>query len=175
MGYEPLVGALGRAEETVGDFFVVATIPEGDFASNLNLVSSLEPEFVSLHTLSCDMLDSRLGEWIDKIRETGARPAASTHNPGISIPLLENLGFEAFLVPLNPLGYGMRPDFESTLRAIKNTKKHIIAIKPLAAGKLFPDSSVFEFIYRYADSIAVGIASEDEMAETYSAILKTPV
>ncbi len=175
MGYEPLVKALGKAEEIVGDFFVAATLPEGDFTSNLNLISSLEPELVSLHALSCDMFDSRLGEWIDKIRETGAVPAASTHNPGTSIPRLENMGFEAFLTPLNPLGYGMKPDFESALRAIKNTKKQVIAIKPLAAGKLFPDSSLFEFIFRYADSIAVGIASEDEMTETYSAILQTPV
>lgn len=175
MGYEPLVLALRKAEERAGDFFVVATIPEGDFASNLNLISSLEPEFVSLHALSCDRLDPRLGEWIDKIRATGAKPAASTHNPGTSIPLLENIGFEAFLAPLNPLGYGMKPDFESTLRAVKNTKKAVIAIKPLAAGKLFPDSLVFEFIFRYADSVAVGIASEDEMTETYSTIFKTSV
>jgi len=174
MGYEPLVRALSRAEERVGEFFVVATLPDGDFASNLNLVSALEPEFVSLHALSCDRFDYRLEEWIDKIKENGARPAASTHNPGTSIPRLEKLGFEAYLAPLNPLGYGMKPDFESTVRAVKNTKKLVIAIKPLAAGKLFPDSSVFEFIFKYADSIAVGVASEDEMTETYSAILKTP-
>lgn len=84
MGYEPLVLALRKAEEMVGDFFVAATLPEGDFASNLNLVSSLEPEFVSVHALSCDRLDLRLGEWIDNIRETGAKPAASTHSPGTS-------------------------------------------------------------------------------------------
>ncbi len=57
------------------------------------------------------------------------------------------------------------------LKALENTKKAIIAIKPLAAGKLSPEKSVFEFIYRYADSIAVGITSKDEMAQTYSAAL----
>jgi len=176
VAYEPLVGALSRAEAAVGDFFVAATLPEGDFASNLDLVSPLEPEFVAIHALFCDRLDSRLGEWIDRIRETGARPAASTHSPGASIPLLENLGFEAFLAPLNPLGYGMLPDFESTLRALRNTERLVVAIKPLAAGKLYPEKSVFEFIYRYADSIAVGVASEDEMAETYSAaLIEAPV
>jgi hypothetical protein len=46
-----------------------------------------------------------------------------------------------------------------------------LAIKPLAAGKLSPEKSVFEYIYRYADSIAVGITSEEEMEETYSIAL----
>ncbi len=170
VAYEPLIEALRKAEEMVGDFYVVVTITKGDFALNLELVSSIEPEFVAVHAVFCDQFDSRLEEWIDMVRETGARPAASTHNPGASIPWLENLGFEAFLAPLNPLGYMMHPDFESTLRVVRTTLKLVIAIKPLAAGKLFPERSVFEFIYKYADSIAIGIASEKEMEETYSTV-----
>jgi len=171
VGYQPLVAALRKAQEITGDFFVAVTIPRGDFASNLGLVSSLEPEFVSLHAQFCDGIDAMLNEWIDMIKDTGAKPAASTHFPGTTIPLLDKLGFEAYLAPVNPIGYGMEPDVESTLRAIEHTKKKVLAIKPLAAGKLSPDRSVFEFIYKYADSIAVGITSEDEMVETYSAAL----
>ncbi|MCW3134070.1 MAG: hypothetical protein N2V78_07080 [Methanophagales archaeon] len=44
----------------------------------------------------------------------------------------------------------------------------VIAIKPLAAGSLKPTESLFKFIYRYAVSITVGIASDAEMEETYS-------
>ncbi len=171
VGYQPLVAALRKAEDITGDFFVAVTIPRGDFASNLGLVSSLEPEFVSVHAQFCDGIDARLGEWIDMIKDTGAKPAASIHSPGTTIPLLDNLGFEAYLAPVNPIGYGMKPDVESTLRALKHTKKKVLAIKPLAAGKLSPERSVFEFIYNFADSIAIGIASEDEMVETYSAAL----
>jgi hypothetical protein len=160
-----------KAEEITGDLFAAVTIPRGDFASNLGLVSSIEPEFVSVHAQFCDGIDDRLNEWIDIIKDAGAKPAASTHSPGTTIPLLDNMGFEADLAPLNPIGYGMEPDVESTLRALEHTKKAVIAIKPLAAGKLSPERSVFEFIYRYADSIAVGITSEDEMVETYSAVL----
>lgn len=122
-----------------------------------------------MHAVLCDRLDAMLGEWIDMIREIGAKPAASTHSPGTTIPLLDCMGFEAYLAPLNPTGYGMEPDFESTLRAVENTRKLVIAIKPLAAGKLSPERSVFEFIFKHADSIAVGVTSENEMAETYSA------
>ena len=171
IGYQPLVTALMKAEEISGDFFVAVTIPRGDFASNLDLISSLEPEFVSVHAQFCDENDARLNVWIDMIKDTGAKPAASTHSPGTTIPLLDNLGFEAYLAPVNPIGYGMEPDVESTLRALEHSKKAVIAIKPLAAGNLSPERSVFEFIYQYADSIAVGITSEDEMVETYSAAL----
>lgn len=171
VGYQPLIAALRKAQETAGDFFVAVTIPRGDFASNLSLVSPLEPEFVSVHAQFCDGFDDRLNEWIDMIKDTGAKPAASTHSPGTTIPVLDKLDFEAYLAPLNPIGYGMEPDVESTLKAVEHTKKKVLAIKPLAAGKLSPDRSVFEFIYRYAGSIAVGITSEDEMAKTYSAAL----
>jgi hypothetical protein len=65
----------------------------------------------------------------------------------------------------------MEPDVESTLKALERTRKEVLAIKPLAAGKLSPERSVFEYVYRYADSIAVGITSEEEMEETYSSVL----
>jgi hypothetical protein len=171
IGYQPLVEALMKAEEIADDFFVVVTIPRGDFASNLDLVSPLEPEFISVHAQFCDENDSRLNEWIDMIRDAGAKPAASTHSPGTTVPLLDELGFKAYLAPVNPAGYGMEPDVESTLKALERNNKPVIAIKPLAAGKLSPERSVFEYIYMYADSIAVGITSEEEMEETYSAAL----
>ena len=171
IGYQPLVEALLKAEEISGDFFVVVTIPRGDFATNLDLVSVLEPEFVSVHAQFCDENDPRLNEWIDMIKDAGAKPAASTHSPGSTIPLLDELGFEAYLAPVNTVGYGMEPDVESTLKALERTSKAVIAIKPLAAGKLSPEKSVFEYIYRYADSIAVGITSEEEMEKTYSSVL----
>ncbi len=171
IGYQPLVEALKKAEEIAGDFFVAVTIPRGNFSSNLDLVSSLEPEFVSVHAQFCDENDYRLNEWIDMIRNAGAKPAASTHYPGSTIPLLDELGFEAYLAPVNTVGYGMEPDVESTLKALEQTNKAIIAIKPLAAGQLSPERSVFEYIYRFAESIAVGITSKVEMEETYSAAL----
>jgi hypothetical protein len=171
IGYQPLVAALMKAEEISGDFFIAVTIPRGDFAANLDLVSPLEPEFVSVHAQFCDENDPRLSEWIDMIRDTGAKPAASTHLPGATIPLLDELGFDAYLAPVNTVGYGMEPDVESTLKALERTRKAVIAIKPLAAGKVTPERSIFEYIYRYANSIAIGITSEEEMKETYSVAL----
>ncbi|HID28197.1 MAG TPA: hypothetical protein EYP22_10380 [Methanosarcinales archaeon] len=182
MVYEPLIKALKNAEKRTGKFFIVAAIAEENFSRYFELIIPLEPELVAIHAMFCDSLDERLNEWIDKIREIGAIPAASTHKPGETIPRLESLDIgakatmqiEAYLTPLNPIGFGMAPNFESALKAIKKTKKQVIAIKPLAAGKLFPEESLFEFIYKYADSIAVGITSKEEMEETYSVIRLHP-
>jgi len=174
--YEPLVNALTEAEKKTGEkFFIAATITSGrKFDKDLNLIKPLKPEVVAIHALFCDALDDRINGWIKKIRDMGASPAASTHYPGETIEEMDEAGydFDVYLAPVNPVGYAMEPDYESTLRALESTDKQVIAIKPLAAGSLKPTESLFKFIYRYAASISVGITSEEEMEETYSVAKK---
>ena len=177
IAYEPLVRALKRAEEETGeDFFIAATIPM-KFERCLSMLEDIQPEIIAIHAMFCDALDERIGHWARKIREMGASPAAATHIPGETIPEIDNIGydFDFYLAPLNPVGYAMLPDFESTLRALENTEKGIIAIKPLAAGKLAPKKEVFDFIFMHADAVSVGITSEEEMKETYSAASRSTV
>ncbi|MHC1566384.1 MAG: aldo-keto reductase family protein [Candidatus Syntropharchaeia archaeon] len=166
IAYEPLVKALEKAEKEAGNFFVLAAIIE-NFEESMELLSSLSPEAISIHARFCDCSDPRLDGWIEKIRNAGAIPVASTHDPARSIPVLEEIDFDGYLTPLNPVGYGMG-DFDGTLKAIKNTSRTIIAMKTLAAGELKPDKDLFEFVYSYADAAAVGITSVEEMEETYS-------
>ncbi|MBE0516304.1 MAG: hypothetical protein IBX41_02780 [Methanophagales archaeon] len=170
--YESLVNAVKAAEKEIGaNFFVAATIPSGQqFERDLELIKPLKPEIVAIHALFCDTLDPRINGWIKEIRELGASPAASTHYPGETIEELDRAGYDldVYLAPVNPVGYAMEPSYESTLKALESTEKQVIAIKPLAAGSLKPTESVFTFIYRYAESISVGIVSEEEMEETYS-------
>jgi hypothetical protein len=170
--YEPLVRALMAAmTETGEEFFIAATIPSGrNFERDLDLIRPLKPAIIAVHALSCDALDPRIEGWIGEIRALGASPAAATHYPGATIEELDDAGLdlEVYLAPVNPVGYAMEPDYESTLKALETTDKQIIAIKPLAAGHLKPTQSLFTFIYKYADSVSVGITSEAEMEETYA-------
>jgi hypothetical protein len=170
--YEPLVSALTAATaETGEDFFIAATIPSGrNLECYLALIRPLKPAIIAIHALSCDALDVRIEGWIEEIRALGASPAAATHYPGATIEELDNAGFdfEVYLAPVNPVGYAMEPDYEGTLKALETTYKQIIAIKPLAAGRLKPTQSLFTFVYKYADSVSVGITSEAEMEETYA-------
>lgn len=170
--YEPLVNALKEAVKELDEaFFIAATIPSGrNFERDLDLIKPLTPEIIAIHALSCDALDPRIETWTEKIRALGASPAASTHYPGETIEELDTAGFdfEVYLAPVNPVGYAMEPNYERTVQALETTDKQIIAIKPLAAGRLKPSESLFKFIYTYADSISVGITSEAEMEETYA-------
>jgi hypothetical protein len=174
--YEPLVKALTEAEKKMEEkIFIAAVITSGlKFERDLNLIKPLKPEVVAIHALFCDALDHRINGWIKKIRDMGASPAASTHYPGETIEEMDKAGFDfdVYLAPVNPVGYAMEPDYESTLKALETTDKQVIAIKPLAAGSLKPTESLFKFIYRYAASISVGITSEEEMEDTYSVAKK---
>jgi hypothetical protein len=158
-------------KESGEDFFIAATIPSGrKFEAYLELIEPLKPEIIAVHALSSDALDARIEGWIKMIRAVGASPAAATHYPGETIAELDNAGFdfEVYLAPVNPIGYAMEPNSESTLQALKKTEKQVIAIKPLAAGRLKPTKALFSFIYNYADAVSVGITSYAEMEETYA-------
>lgn len=137
----------------------------------LDRLSPLEPKVVAVHAEISDILDvEKIMERLSIAKEYGAAPGLATHRPGITIPWVEEAGVpvEVILAPLNMLGYAMEPDSERSLEAIKSCSRKVVAIKPLAAGKLSP-SAGFEFVYRYVNSAAVGIASETEMMETYRA------
>lgn len=137
----------------------------------LDRLSPLEPEVVAVHAEVADRRDAdALLRRLEVMRDYGAIEALSTHRPGSTLPWLKevDLPVEIVLTPLNRLGYAMEPSFERSLEAIEECRQRIIAIKPLAAGRLRPQEA-FGFVYRYADGAAVGVASEEEMEETYEA------
>ncbi len=173
IAYEPLINALNAArEELEADFVVAVTIPSGRaFERYVELLKPLPPEFIAIHALSCDALDPRITGWIKEIQAAGSSSGAATHLPGETIPELDAAGFAfaVYFAPLNIVGYAMAPDYASTLQALDRTEKQVIAIKPLAAGRVKPTRDVFEFLYRHVDSVSVGIVSEAEMEETYAA------
>lgn len=139
----------------------------------LDRLSPLEPEVIAVHAEISDNCDiEKVVERLSIVRDYGATLGLTTHRPGVTIPWVEesNVPVEVILAPLNSLGYAMEPDFGISLEAMKRSSHRIVAIKALAAGRLSPKEA-FEFVYRYVDSVAVGIASEREMEETYEAAI----
>ncbi|MEM2123444.1 MAG: hypothetical protein QXE79_07405, partial [Candidatus Bathyarchaeia archaeon] len=92
----------------------------------------------------------------------------ATHLPGKVIPDILNLReIEIIMAPINVRGEFMEPDMESTLKAISESRrrgKKVIAMKPLAAGKLKPKEAL-KFISDKVDGVAVGITSPEELEE----------
>ena len=64
----------------------------------------------------------------------------------------------------------MLPTHSQALEAIASTSKPVIAIKPLAGGRI-PPSQAFEYVFQvaYADAVMIGVASEEEFDEDLTA------
>lgn len=116
-----------------------------------------------------------LGECIDTLRESGLEVFIGSHHAGSVIPVLEESGldFKGYITPLNPIGVLMLPSKESVENAIARTRRPIIAIKPLAGGRVRPIDA-FHYVFRVvkARSVMVGVASLEELAEDMDALLK---
>lgn len=170
---DALIEASGRTG--VKPFVIFSTDASGRrLKQMLEKLKPLGPEVVAVHAEVADHQDvCRIEERLETIWGYGALGAVATHQPGLTIPWIEkeNLPIEAILAPINKLGYAMDPDFSTSIQAIKDCTRRIVAIKPLAAGRLPPDEA-FRFVYRYAESAAVGVTSEEEMKQTYEVALK---
>lgn len=110
-----------------------------------------------------DLLDG-LVEWIRGIY--GYEVILGTHHAGSTIPILEGSGirFHGYLTPINQSGVMMFPTQHVALEAVKNASKPVIAIKPLAGGRI-PPNQAFQYVYEIAgvDSCMVGVGSDEEL------------
>ena len=70
---------------------------------------------------------------------------------------------------MNSMGVMMFPSRDSAVEAIRAAKKPVIAIKPLAGGRLKPTEAL-EHIYRKMgiDFCMIGVGSEREAEEDFS-------
>jgi len=115
-----------------------------------------------------------LGGLIDRVKERGFRGVLfGVHHAGVTIPRMdiELDGFGGYLTPLNPLGLMMFPTKVAAEKAVKNTKKRVIAIKPLAGGRVKPEEA-FKYVFRFdVDGCMIGCASVAEVKEDFRAAI----
>ncbi len=179
LGEEKVVNAFLKAVKVHGEiFYVIGTVGMGSFKREMELLAKVEPGFLALHamvfdkTIRAKRFIDKLFVYMDEIKESGAVPGVATHRPGETIPLTDelNLPMEFYLAPVNKTGIFMEPAKEKTLKAVKNTKKAVIAMKCLAAGKINPEEA-FRYIFSETrcEAAAVGIASSRELTETFKA------
>jgi hypothetical protein len=87
-------------------------------------------------------------EYITFLRQRFATVITSVHHAGVTIPLLEreNIPADAYLTPVNKLGLHMFPTRDIVLDSIKQARKPVIAIKPMAGGR-YLGPRAFEFVF----------------------------
>ena len=118
-----------------------------------------------------DSLDGtirNIGTYTKMIRERGMIPGLSTHRPE-AIPFTDNNGYdiETYIQIYNALGFLMQIEVDWVMRLIRNAKKPVMTIKPMAAGRLLPPVGL---AYSWAtirdcDMVTVGTTTPDEARE----------
>jgi hypothetical protein len=128
-----------------------------------------ETDFLAM-TGRLDLLDEVVGT----LRERLNCPVfVATHHAGSTIPILDRgtVAFDGYLTPINRLGVMMFPSQAAALTAIQGTEKPIIAIKPLAGGRIRP-AGAFNYVYndQKIEACMVGVGSERELDEDLQAV-----
>ena len=107
-------------------------------------------------------------ELAEMIRERGMIPGLSTHIPQ-SVIFADNNGYDvaAYIQIYNAAGFLMQIEADWIMRLIKNAKKPVMTIKPMAAGKLLPAVGLaFSWsTIRDQDMVTVGTTTPDEAKE----------
>jgi hypothetical protein len=177
--YPPVVEALQNALDTGINMEVVGTVRPGKEDDDIKILSNLKASSMLLHADTTDGKDwNIIGEKLQAIKDEGTVPGLVTHMPFQSTasllesPVLDL--FDLYMVPVNKLGYLMDCDtYGSEERSRLNEMiikldKTVIVKKVLAAGILKP-AEAFDYLktVKFADIVALGIASEDEANETF--------
>jgi len=102
------------------------------------------------------------------IRAEGFVPGMSTHNGGETTPAAEAFDVAVVNTPINKIGWRMCPCLEEVLAAVRQSPKRIIAMKPLAMGRIAPEEGM-EYIATVpgVDGVVVGIGTPAEAEGTF--------
>ena len=166
---------LGAADKT-GVLLPTIIIVSQDYAEHFATYRELNGQVLLIHGQLTDALYVKAGNtmqpefaaMLKRIREEGFVPAMSTHNAGETIPAAEPFDTAAVNTPVNKIMWRMCPCEEMVLSAIRTTKKKVIAMKPLAMGRIAAQEGM-AYVCRMPelDGIVVGIGHEYEAEETF--------
>ena len=175
---EHLKKALQNAADRTGVLLPTIMIINRGFEDYLDTYRQLNCQVMLVHGQITDALyvkaqrtmQPEFAEMLRRIRDEGFAPAMSTHNAGETIPAAEAFDAVAVNTPINKIMWRMCPCEEMVLRAIRSTKKKVIAMKPLAMGRIAAQEGM-DYVCRLpdVDGIVVGIGHEYEAEETFGA------
>jgi len=170
--------ALFGAADKTGVLLPTIMIVSRGFEDQLEAYRELNCQVMLVHGQITDALyikaertmQQEFAEILKRIRDEGFVPAMSTHNAGEVLPSAESFDAAAVNTPINKIMWRMCPCEEMVLNAIRQTPKKVIAMKPLAMGRIAPQEGM-AYVCRLpqVDGIVVGIGHEYEAEETFGA------
>jgi len=157
-----------------GDWSTPSTLD--DWKRTVETVKSQRGQFCFPHQCTTDLyLDRKekrlmpeLAELLRIVREFGLVPGLSTHTPE-SVVCADNsdADVESYIQPYNAAGFLCQVETDWIGRIIRDAKKPVMTIKPLAAGRLLPPTGL-AFVWstiRDCDMVTVGTMSPYEAEE----------
>jgi hypothetical protein len=160
------------AKRTRTDLFLMGTVGLGSIEREIEMVLDVGAQGMIVHGSLADRDMPFARQHLANLREQGLVTGIATHRPGMTIPRVEEMEEVALILsPFNKLGKFMDPSVDSALQALESTSKAIMAMKPLAAGRLRPQEGL-SYLSGKVSGVAVGIASVEEAEETF-AVAKT--
>ncbi len=186
---EPMIDAVYEAEQRTGvkaifistpGFTVNADTPTKGFdpcevARILDEQARLGATFCMPHQSTTDAACDRCSRTLRKmdqlsaeIRKRGMIPGLSTHMPeSITYADESGLDVESYIQIYNSMGFLMQVEVDWIANVIRNAKKPVMTIKPLAAGQLRPFQGL-TFVWntiRPIDMVTIGTMSPKEAEE----------
>jgi len=173
-----IIAALERACESIGVRIPTIAILTPEFEQHRELMERANVQVGLLHGQVTDTLFRRgprdfspeFAEQMAVMRKLGLAPGASTHNAGETVPAMASHDVVVVNTPVNKVGWRMCPCPEDALGALAATEKTVIAMKPLAMGRVPPAEGMAYTLGRpEVDLVVVGVASPQEAEETFGA------
>jgi hypothetical protein len=113
-----------------------------------------------------------LEEIVETCDEFGFKLCAGSHMANVfDILDKENFHFESYFASINKIGFFMLPSRHTLLKSLSRIKEPVIAIKPLAGGRV-PPGEALEYNFKLRDNIIcmAGLSSIKEVNEIVAAV-----
>ncbi len=172
--YDNILKAVKMAYDVEKFPIAASLVTKKDIPSQLKALSAFQTILVFVSPADTDSLDEKTLKTITgEISNAGMIPGLATHQPGITIPQLEQMSidFSAYLAPVNKKGKHMIPSKEKTLDAMKNASRKVVAMKPLAVGNMLPEEG-FPFVLEHTDAFCVGFTSKEQVDDAFKVLTK---
>lgn len=180
-----LIEAVRLAEQRAGRKVILVLTPAFSLAPDCSAADSPEAAFdfcqkagatfcLPHQCVTDALIDRRAGvirdidTYTKLIRERGMVPGLSTHMPeAVVYADKQNADIQTYIQLYNSSGFLMQVEVDWVMKVIREAKKPVMTIKPLAAGKILPPVGL-AFVWatlRDCDMVTIGTTTVDEAKE----------
>lgn len=176
--FPPVFSALKAVERAIRErLTIVGTVGPDDPLGNIRDLQRFNTVAMLVHGQLTDKRESeKIAELLNEIHATNRLAGLATHEPFSTLKWLakRKLDVDLLMLPFNRIGMFMDASPVKIAKAVSQFGKPVIGKKVLAAGYLSPKDA-FAYVRQAGclDIVALGVASEEEAKETFTAAVNS--